>query len=288
MKKLVLLAVIVVLLGGGAALSLGSVASSAIERGGQYALGVPTEVDDVELGLFSGRFGLSGLRVANPPGFDEPHLLTLDGVDLSVGLGSLTSDLVEVPALVVDGLTITLERGAAGMNVTPVMKSLERFGGDGAGDPGPGAEEGGRRFVVRELRIEDTRARLALAPALGSLGRTELEVPLIVLEDVGASEADGGQSLPELVATIVTAVLDALASQGGLPAEFQQQLDAGLARLGELQQELDAARARLEGGLGQLGEQLEQAQEELGDVGKKVDEALDDLLGGKKKKKADG
>lgn len=280
MRKLLVSVVLVVLLGGLAALSLGAVASSAVERGGTYALGVETEVDDVELGLLSGRFGLRGLRVANPKGFDEPHLLVLDDAHLSIGLASLTADTVEVPRLVVDGLDLTLERSGDGLNVTPVMESLERFGGPDEPAPDDPAEEG-KRFVVRELRIEGVTARLALAPELGSLGTTRVELTRLVLEDVGAG--GGGQSLPELVATILTAVLDALAGQGALPDEFQARLDAGLGQLDALRGRLEVELSELQRQAGEVGEQVEQAKKDVEDVGKQVEGALEGLLGGGKK-----
>lgn len=47
-------------------LFIDSIAKQAIERGGFYALGVETELDSTDIGLFSGQFRLDVLHVANP------------------------------------------------------------------------------------------------------------------------------------------------------------------------------------------------------------------------------
>ncbi|MFZ4429354.1 MAG: hypothetical protein ACOYPS_03260 [Phycisphaerales bacterium] len=100
LKRLVLAAVVLaVLLAGGVILLLSQVdrvAKVAIEQGGTFATGTQTTVNDVSIGLFSGKFGLSGLSIANPEGFKSPAFMSLGsgGVDLS--LASLSGSTIEV------------------------------------------------------------------------------------------------------------------------------------------------------------------------------------------------
>src|SRR5690554_6816935 len=59
-----------------------------IERGGTYATGVSTTVDDVDVQLRKGTLDLSGLVLANPPGFDTPHFLALAETGMALNSGA--------------------------------------------------------------------------------------------------------------------------------------------------------------------------------------------------------
>ena len=76
MKLIKLLAVLVfavvllvVVIGAVLVSQANKVARVAVEKGGTYALGVQTTLNDASIGVLSGRFGMSGLRVANAQGF---------------------------------------------------------------------------------------------------------------------------------------------------------------------------------------------------------------------------
>ena len=52
------------------------IAGAAIEKGATHALGVDTKVGFVRIGLLTGSFRINRLKIDNPPGFEEKHLLT--------------------------------------------------------------------------------------------------------------------------------------------------------------------------------------------------------------------
>ena len=70
--------ILLILLLAGIGLLIGSVtlidafAKKGIEAGGTYCLGVPTTLDSANIGIVSGMFGLQGLTVANPEGYESP------------------------------------------------------------------------------------------------------------------------------------------------------------------------------------------------------------------------
>ena len=68
---------LLVLLGLGVFLWFDSIVGSAIERGGSMATGTPGKVASVDASLFSGRFGLKGLELANPAGFRAEPFVAL-------------------------------------------------------------------------------------------------------------------------------------------------------------------------------------------------------------------
>jgi hypothetical protein len=197
---------------------LGPLLGKAIERGAESALGVETSIDSVRPGLLSGRLELSGLRVANPPGFASPDFLSLREGRLAVGLASLRADTVEIPELTLEGIELHLERKVrAGTNYGAILDHLRRFETTEASKPAEasaGEEAPSKKFVIRELLIQDVAARLRLAPELGRLMEADVEVPEIRLENVG-SGAEGGVRLDELSGVILRVVLDAVVRKRG-------------------------------------------------------------------------
>src|SRR5262245_21222468 len=123
------LALLAVLLGVGAALFIDSLAGQAIERGGNHALGVETRLESASVGLVSGEFALSGLSVANPPGFAEPSFFALGGARLELPLSALLEERVIIPELTLDGITLDLERNPQGTNYGAILDNLARFQG---------------------------------------------------------------------------------------------------------------------------------------------------------------
>src|SRR5262245_65188120 len=111
-RLLVGLLALVVVAGLAGLFFVDSLAKKAVERGGTYALGVPTELGSASIGLFSGEFELERLRVSNPPGFSQPDFFTLRAMRLDFPLAALREPRVVVPLLEIDGIAIDLERNA--------------------------------------------------------------------------------------------------------------------------------------------------------------------------------
>jgi hypothetical protein len=229
MKKLVkilliVLAVIVLGLIVGY-LAIDSIAKTAIERGGSYALGVDTRVDSVSVGLFRGEIGIKGLVIGNPEGFKTPHLMKADRIDLGVRPGSLMGDVIEVSRFEIDGLDMNLEQKLGSTNVTAITQKAQGAGGDKAKDS---KEPGGKKVKADRVVIRNVVAHVQVLPIGGNATTLDVKVPEIVLTDVGSDNAAGGATVSELMRKIVPAVLAAVVEKckGAIP-------DADFKRLGD-------------------------------------------------------
>ena len=292
MKKLLLVAALglglLVLLVGVGIYFAGSIAKTAIERGGTYALGVPTTLESADLGLFSGRFGLHQLDVANPKGFSAPSFLRLSDARFEVELASLSSDLVEAPLLTLDGLEVTLVKRDGQTNYARILERLEELQAEddagGSGGQGEGGEEQApsegstKKFVIREVAITNVVAHIDMVPQGGKLTQFTVNIPEIRLENVGQD----GESLSQIVGELTQVLLAAIAQSGGgiLPDEIIGDLQQGLGSLKaqafELTQEV-TARAELLGA--ELSEELgAEAEELLDSATKQVDKELKKLF----------
>jgi hypothetical protein len=286
-----LAALLIVLVLGGVLVGftmIDSLVRKGVEKGGTYALGVPTELASADVGVFGGTVALAGLRIANPEGFKGDAFLTLGDGGLAVSLGTLRQDVVEVPSLSLTNIDLHLERAGEQANYQIILDNLKRFESGDAPTPKDG--EGGKRFIIRKVEIRDVAAHIQLIPLGGELSTIEVVVPAVILTDVGA---DKPLKLGELMNVVTQALLSTIAANanGALPEDLARELTD---RLGQL----DALKAQGIGVAADFGEGLEKVVGDLKDlqgqiegIGDDLEDAGDqirDLLGGDKKKDGGG
>lgn len=277
-KGLAVVAGVVVLLFAVPLFYLDSLAEDVLEEGASETFGTPTTLGAVSLGIFSGRVGLSDLRVRNPEGWHAERFFSIGDGRFGVGLRRFLEPEVEVPALILQDVYVSLERRGGQSNYGTVLAHMQK-------GPPPREGEQGKRFVIRELRILDVKADLRLE-ATGGLGKTlEVRIPEIRLRDVG-SGAEGGVLVSQVWSTVLHAVLLAVVREGGGVAGFVTgDLAGSLGRLGGLPVEVlgEVTRAGGETGLG-VGKRLgEAAGSALGagkDLGESAGSAVKKGLGG--------
>lgn len=264
--------------GVAAFLFVDSLVVKAVEHGGTHALGVETRLADASIGITSGEFGLSGLAVANPPGFELPSFLELRAANLELPLSTLMEEHITIPALTLEGIVLDLERNASGTNYGLILENLQRFESGEAPEPEEGPAEPGKKFTLKRLVIRDVRANVNLLPAGGELTKLSLAIPEIVAEDLG-----NDMTLSQICAVVVKLLVQGAIQAGGgvLPADLLEDLRGRVAGLE------DEVRAELEGELKQLEDKLQQelgpdAQKALDEARKQVGGQLDGLF--KKKK----
>lgn len=246
-------------------------AKTAIEEGGTYALGVPTHLEQADIGLTSGRFALTGLAIDNPQGFEAPRFLSVGKGELALTLGSLTSDTIEAPTLELSGIELALERKDGKANYDAILASLERFSSKDGGkaEPTPKTDEpqSAKRFVIREVIVRDVKATIQLLPIGGELTKTTVTVPSLRLTNVG----DDGQSMSQLFAEVLDGILRAVIDVGGkdLPKELLKDLKQKLPDVEALKRSLET---EVQGAL----DELQKKGKELGgELGKEAEKALE-------------
>jgi len=304
-KILLALLLLILLVIGGLAATLfyiDGIARSAVEKGGTYALGVPTRLESAHVGVFSGTFGLGGLEVENPEGFEAKRFLALREGAAEVDLGSLRTDKVEIPTIRLAGIRMVLEKRDGKANYELILEHLESL--TGPGEPAPEAQQAGKSFVIRELIIEDAEVDVQLLPVGGELTRTTVPLERIRLTDIG--EGEQGVKMSELSGVIVQAILAAtLRKSGELPGQLAGELGRGLAGVGSIATSTLQVADETFGNLGQsagdllkeagielevpegvkqagdkAGEAIEETGKKAEEAAKKIGEGLGGLFGG--------
>ncbi len=289
--RIVVVVVVVVVVGIAAgAMFINSIARKGVEAGSTYALGVPTSLGSAKVGLMSGEFSMSGLKVDNPKGdFTTPDFLTLGSGNVAVSLGSLQSDTVEVPTFRLSDITLNLERKGDKSNYKIILDNLKRFE-SGESKPAEPSSEPSKNFVIKELLIENVKVHVDLLPVGGQLSQVDVPIDKIELKDVGSGGKD--VKISDLAGVILKTIMTVAVQKGGqLPGDIANELTNGL---GQLQDLGDQGITVLlgDGGVVQtLGKTGEELGKKAGEVGKqaeegvkKLGEGIGNILGGDKGK----
>jgi|GEM_PF-231561 len=212
-----------------------TLARDGVEQGASYALGVDTSLDKADVGVMSGTFTMSGLDVANPEGFSSPHFLHLDDAGVSVSLGTLGKDTVELPALTLTGVDVNLQKSGGESNYGVILDNLKRFESSGQSATKP--PDQGKKFIIQKVEIRNVLVHADLAPIGGELTKLEVPIDQVTLTDVG-SESGKGVVLSELSGVLVKAILAAVVNKaaGIFPDDMLNQIGSGLGSLTDLSQ----------------------------------------------------
>ncbi|MFT3686188.1 MAG: hypothetical protein QM783_14910 [Phycisphaerales bacterium] len=285
-------------------MSIDSIAKSAIEKGGTYALGTQTSVSSVSVGVFKGEFSLSGLKIANPGGadkFSSPHFFSLNKGATAVSLSTIRQPTVEISSFTLDGLDAYLERKAGTTNYGAILDNLKKVtgGGGGGGDSKPAPSSGDeKKFIIHELKLTNITVHVDLTSGLpnipGSVGdtvasATKVTVPIdrIELKEIGQP---GGVTMSQLSAIVVKAVLQAAAEKGGglIPGDLLGDLQGKLSSLTNIDSLTKGGMsivANAKGSVEEIGKKIEgDVKKGVDDAAKGVGDALKGVLPGGKKK----
>ncbi len=249
------------------------IARDAIIKAAVVNIGSAVTGTKVEMDSFSSSFGgtveLSGFRVANPEGYQQPYAFQVGRVRVAVDIGSLFSDKIEVKEVLIEGTRANYELKLDGSsNLTDIQKNIEAFSGE-SDTPDDGTKEtpesapeeseaAKKKVVIRLVRIEGTELSVS-----SKLLNTDvpLPVPPITLENLGEGKSFG-ETLNEFTAKVLMSLSTAL-SESGIQGVGDALKDAGK-NLGET----------LKGS----GDSLKEAGDSLKEAGKNLEKGLRNLF----------
>ncbi len=251
----------------------GKIMKTAVEKGGTYALKVPVKVDEVELGLLSGKVEMENLTVANPEGYQHDHLMSAGQIEVKADIGSMMSDTVIVEKILFDEMNIVVEQKGLTNNLNQVLKNLPKK------DQEPEPEEKekpGKKVKVNELEMTNISVKVKPLPLQGKADTITFKLAPIKMTDLGSD----AMSVAKLTAKIMTALAVGIATEGAgqLPKEMFNSISGTLKEQGL--KAIDVGSDAVKKGA-DVGESV---IEGAGEVGKKATDAIKGLFGGQDKK----
>lgn len=204
-RLLLVLVLVVLLVGAGVGVLIwrvNDIARTAIEQGGERAMGVPTRVDGVAVALLGGTLDLDGLTVANPQGYQSPHLMRTEKFKVAVRPTAFFKDHVTIDRIELNDVHVRLERSEQNgqYNAKVIADHLEAY----SQRDEPSASR--RTYTVQTILLSNVRIEADL-PVVGT--RTVV-IPKFEMHDVTSDNAKGlaieelyGQLYPILMSSLL-------------------------------------------------------------------------------------
>jgi hypothetical protein len=222
-KIIIFLILIVIILLAGAYLYRNSIVKSAVETGGEYALGVNTNLGSANLDIGGGNCSLHNFEVSNPDGFEADKFITLKKGILAVETGSILEDEVVIDSLVIEGLRLNFEQIDKKGNYKAILDHINNL------DFGESSSSSETMLKVKRVAIRD----IAVDASLTLLGEKRFEKSFTIdnftITDLGTDP----KSVKEITARIFKAVISRAAaeSKNYLPVDLDKLKEAGKQKL---------------------------------------------------------
>ncbi|MGA2071365.1 MAG: AsmA family protein [Sedimentisphaerales bacterium] len=192
-----------------------------VEKVASSTLGVPVTIKSIDLSILSGKVGIKGLVVNNPPGYANPTLLELgDGV-VNLDIRSLMGDTIKIQLVKLDDTKLTIEQKGLTNNLNEILDKLPKGEKEAAQKTG----QPGKKLTVTKLEITNTNVRVKLLPVPGKSDTVSLKLDPIVMENLGS---DSKLSVASLVAKVMGALATGVAKQGAglLPKDMVNNINS--------------------------------------------------------------
>jgi len=212
-----------------------------IEEAGSEVTQTSVKVSGVELDLLAGKAGLSGISVANPAGFTDPNVFSLEKVAVEIDVESLNSNPVVINEILVRQPKVFYEMSKDGKsNLDVLKKNVESYSASGSStadtkEAQPSGSKGEEiKLIIRKLSFEG--GHLSAINALTPDKKIEADLPAFHMSNIGQSSggATSDQIAKAVMNELVRQAADAAAKAGvdkladDLKEKGQEKLDEKL------------------------------------------------------------
>ena len=211
MKKLLIALLAIGVIAGAAVLYLGAnldgIVEGLIEEHGSAATKTPVRVSGVSIEVMEATAGISRLSVGNPDGFDG-NAIEMEAFSITLDAASLTSDVIVIKDILVDGARLNVIQNANGNNLQQLLRNLD------SGGPAESPEDSGdaKKLVIERFVLSNASASLT-APDFDQ--DREVTLPTVTVRNVGRASngAVGADVARQLLEPVFAEALESAAVQ---------------------------------------------------------------------------
>ena len=157
----------------------------------------------------AGTVELKGIKVANPAGYQKPHIFEVARICVKLQPSTLLSDEPVVETVEVSGVRVDMEiKGPQKSNLTDLQKNVEKFAGSASENADDNGKENdsaadGPAPLIKSIALTDMQVSFS-----SSAINSSVPVPLapIYLKNVGGKGHPLGETLMSVFSTFVNAV----------------------------------------------------------------------------------
>jgi hypothetical protein len=109
---------------GMAVLARNFIARKSVELGVERITGFPLTIQSVHVGLFNGQLDVAGLKLMNPPGFEERQFVDLKNLHVDYRLGSMLAGAPHINDMLVDIDHLVIVKNTNGVSNAQKLKGV--------------------------------------------------------------------------------------------------------------------------------------------------------------------
>jgi hypothetical protein len=181
-------------------------AGEAVKETAEDLLDTGVSLGGVEVDLARGAAIITGLRVANPPGYSGSPALLFGAIEVDISLRSLGQDVLVIEQVQVTDVDVSFElNDQAVSNISVLEANLERAAPSAAGDQG---------LLIIE-RADFRGGTITATSTLQADQELTFAFPVVSFTDLGApGGATAGAVGDEIAAVLMDRIMDAAARAG--------------------------------------------------------------------------
>lgn len=190
--------------------NLDSIIQAAVEKIGSEATQTTVELADVELSPTSGQGKLSGLRIANPDGFETPEAFVLGMIDVEVDMESVSgTGPIVIKKIIIEKPQVTFEMNEAGQsNMQVLAAQAQKFAGSAQSakeeqEASESSDEPARKIIVKKLTVSGGQVSMSHSMMKGK--KVEANIPAFTLNNLGQSQGGmTGEALANKLLSVIS------------------------------------------------------------------------------------
>ena len=212
-----------------------AIASRIISTAGTRVLGVTTTVRSTHLGLLEGKSSISGLKLAEPNGFGDGSMISVETASVTAGLSKLLGDDIVIDELAIDGVTVNLVEVKGQVNLQVVATNLTSTDTKEEATPAPTTKDkkSAGTVTIRQLKVTNIKVFATGDTVLVGSKPVAVTIPDILISDIGTktpvSEV-AAQISTQLMNHLLVAIVEAKIV--GLPQSMMSGLSSASSSLG--------------------------------------------------------
>lgn len=210
-----------------------AIASRIISTAGTRVLGVTTTVRSTHLGLLEGKSSISGLKLAEPNGFGDGSMISVETASVTAGLSKLLGDDIVIDELAIDGVTVNLVEVKGQVNLQVVATNLTSTDTKEEATPATKDNKSAGTVTIRQLKVTNIKVFATGDTVLVGSKPVAVTIPDILINDIGTktpvSEV-AAQISTQLMNHLLVAIVEAKIV--GLPQSMMSGLSSASSSLG--------------------------------------------------------
>ena len=235
-------------------MNLSRVVTTGVRTFGSKWAHVPMDLEGFKLSPLSGKGRATGFTMGNPEGYNTPHSVQVEHMDVKVRASTLRENPIVIEEIIVNEPVITLEVGLKSTNLSDIKSQLKKASKaqaqkeaeEHAGqEPSSGGEaesgKGTKKYIIERIVIQDPQVGVSAKFLDGK--QANIPLPSITLLDLG--KEGGGAPASELGKEVLDVFIDKLKEEIKTNPSVDERLKSILLIADELEDEIKGLKDKL-------------------------------------------